>query len=39
MNVTGRYLGLSDTEIRDDSFTADAQLDSIVATIGFTWTY
>lgn len=39
MNVTGRYLGLSDTEIRDDSFRADAQLNSIVATVGFSWTY
>lgn len=39
MNVTGRYFGLSDTEIRNDSFEVDAQLDSIVATVGLTWNY
>lgn len=39
MNVTGRYLGLSDTEIRSDSFDVDAQLDSIIATVGLTWSY
>ena len=39
VNLTGRYMGLSDTEIRNDAFRVDAQLDSLIATVGLTWRY
>ena len=39
LNLTGRYMGLSDTEIRNDEFRVDAQLDSLIATVGLTWRY
>lgn len=39
LNLTGRYFGLADTEIRDDRFDVDAQFDSLIATVGLTWAY
>lgn len=37
LNLTGRYMGLSDTEIRNDEFRVDAQLDSLIVTAGVTF--
>lgn len=37
LQATGRYFGASDTEFDDDNFDGDAQFDTFVATVGFTF--